>query len=319
MAARFGRLLCGSGGVLGAALVPAVRSAARCDNDAAAKPPSTSKATGGCDVECRVDADDPIIAAVVLFRHGARSAVFALPDAAEVPNVYATISAAPPHSVAAHVNGGRGHAQFARAGTPGLLTPVGWFHGEALGRRLRARYGDAAEVVTVRSTDTSRTVLTARAVLSGFEAPSGAVDIDVVPSPALGAGAEGCAALAAMLVEGRRVYRERDPGNAHARAEVARSFARCGVTPPTIIRVHDDCVARRFDGQPPSPCVDVSLCDLCTAESAREIRETLRSGGEAAARLSGGSMHLRLPYASPTPPLHQPYTTPTPHPLHPTP
>ena len=36
------------------------------------------------------------------------------------------------------------------------------------GRRMRRRYGDAVQVSATRSTDTSRTVLTAHAVLTGL-------------------------------------------------------------------------------------------------------------------------------------------------------
>jgi hypothetical protein len=57
-----------------------------------------------------------------------------------------------------------------------------------------------------------------------------------------------------------------------------------------MIAIHDDGIARRFEGLPPSQCVDVGLTDMASAEAAREVRAALAHGGEAAARLSAGRL-----------------------------
>ena len=78
---------------------------------------------------------------LVLFRHGARSPVWALPD--DDGQTYDAVTAAPPHAPGVTIS----NALKAWGGnTNGLLTTVGWAQGEALGRHLRSRYGAPAEV-----------------------------------------------------------------------------------------------------------------------------------------------------------------------------
>ena len=80
-----------------------------------------------------------VVAAAVVFRHGARAPVFQLPDCETPAPHYPTITSAPAHARAVDVVGG--HKWNRGEGTHGLLTTVGWAQGEALGRRIRARYG----------------------------------------------------------------------------------------------------------------------------------------------------------------------------------
>jgi hypothetical protein len=58
--------------------------------------------------------------------------------------------------------------------------------------------------------------------------------------------------------------------------------------------VHDDCQARRWHGKPPSPCVDVALCDAASREATREVMHALGAHGEPSWRLSAGPMCHRL-------------------------
>ena len=91
--------------------------------------------------ECDAAPAAPHITGVlVLFRHGARSPVFALPD--NDGQVYDAVTAAPPHAPEVTIS----NARNAWGGNKnGLLTTVGWAQGEALGRHLRRRYGAPAE------------------------------------------------------------------------------------------------------------------------------------------------------------------------------
>lgn len=243
-------------------------------------------------------AEPNIVGAVVVFRHGARSAIFQLPDGPGAE--YETINAPPAHAVRASVRNGKAAHRYAPQGAAGYLTTLGWAQGEALGRRLRRRYGEAVKVVATHSTDTSRTVLTAHAVLTGLLSTSedaigrssegtdsGDVSasqsrqttpsIDVIRGATLAMDI-GCAELALHLNAGRAHHRSSDAANQRTRAEVARAFgeerycaARC-----TLLAVHDDCVARHVHGHPPSPSVDPALCLLASRETAREVRAALR-------------------------------------------
>ena len=231
-----------------------------------------------------------VIGAVVLFRHGARSAIFHLPDGPSVR--YETITAAPPHAVRASVQNGKNCHKYAPPSAPGFLTPLGWKQGEALGRQMRKRYGDAATVSATHSTDTSRTVLTAHAVLTGFLEESASrpssmpqtlnaygpsiVSINVIRGATLALDI-GCAELALHLNAGRAKFRETDTANSQARAALRDAFgenyrpSQCG-----LLAVHDDCVARHVHGLPPSESVDMSLCELSSRETAREVRAAMR-------------------------------------------
>eukprot|EP00310_Coccolithus_braarudii_P024816 CAMPEP_0183357962 /NCGR_PEP_ID=MMETSP0164_2-20130417/47825_1 /TAXON_ID=221442 /ORGANISM="Coccolithus pelagicus ssp braarudi, Strain PLY182g" /LENGTH=322 /DNA_ID=CAMNT_0025531725 /DNA_START=235 /DNA_END=1200 /DNA_ORIENTATION=+ len=204
------------------------------------------------------------------------------------------MNAVPAGAATVAVHGGRRYARFAPHGAPGLLTDVGWAQGVAVGRRLYARYGlpddDGPEV---RSTDISRTVLTARAVLTGLyegkPVPNGLrIHVDTSPTMILDTT---CTPLAETLIAGRAIHRESDVANGSARAAVAQSFGAsydpqiCG-----LIAVHDDCIARRFAGLPPHAFVDVSLCDYASREAAREVRAALRHGDSLSAHLSAGPL-----------------------------
>ena len=105
---------------------------------------------------------------IVMFRHGARTPVFRLPDspANEVDWSSLVLKQAPTHAVPIDVQGGKSWnraaaAEQAQGKEPmrvnvssggGLLTNLGWSQGEALGRRLRAIYGtpslDSLEVIS---------------------------------------------------------------------------------------------------------------------------------------------------------------------------
>lgn len=234
-----------------------------------------------------------VFAAVVIFRHGARAPVFRLPDADHSPAVqYDTIGSAPPHSPPAHILDANYALHAAPPGSKGLLTSVGWAQGEALGRRLYAHYGRPAPP-RVRSTDVPRTLLTAQAVLSGLYAgrqppPELTIEVDrtqnmMVPTT--------CEPLVESLNEGRRLHRASD-GSARRAATLAAEAFGAHYDPKycSMIAIHDDGVARRFAGLPPSECVDVGLTDMATAEAAREVRAALAHGGAAAARLSAGRL-----------------------------
>ena len=43
----------------------------------------------------------------------------------------------------------------------------------------------------------------------------------------------------------------------------------------SVLNLHDDCQARRWHGKPPSPCVDVALCDAASREATREVMTAL--------------------------------------------
>lgn len=247
-----------------AAAVPGVVALAHHSSRSAAAEPEPAKVVG----------------AVVVFRHGARSAIFSLPDGPSA--TYETITAAPAHAVAVTVNNGKACHRFAAPGAPGFLSPLGWSQGESLGRRLRRRYGDKVIVTATHSTDTSRTVLTAHAVLTGLlggsdaRSPPPPTAIDVIRGATLAVDI-GCAELAFHLNAGRAEHRASDASNAYARSELAANFgrsfepAKCG-----LLAVHDDCVARHAHGLPPSNSVDNALCELASRETAREVRAALR-------------------------------------------
>ena len=161
-----------------------------------------------------------VVGAVVLFRHGARSAIFQVPDGPGAS--YETITAAPARAVPVRVNNGKACHRFAPPGAPGFLTDLGWAQGEALGRRMRRRYGVAAQVSATHSTDTSRTVLTAHAVLTGLN-PSAPGSIDVIRGAPLAIDI-GCAELAAHMDAGRAAHRATDAANRRTRAEIEANF-----------------------------------------------------------------------------------------------
>ncbi len=216
------------------------------------------------------------------------------------PLEYSTLRAPPPHAVPVSVVGGCAKNRGV-PGAPGLLTDVGWAQGEVLGRRLRMRYGLPAAAPVVCSTDVSRTVLTAHAVLSGIYGGDAA---SPTAPPALGITVDttgdlfpptsSCAALASSMNAGRSALRSGDEAHQRAREAVAVAFgadydpALC-----SMIALHDDCVARRFAGNAPSRCVDVALCDTASREAAREVRAALSHGGDHSARLSAGRLCRR--------------------------
>jgi len=57
----------------------------------------------------------------------------------------------------------------------------------------------------------------------------------------------------------------------HSKSVMSRSWV-CRVS---VLNVHDDCQARRWHGKPPSPCVDVALCDAASREATREVMTAL--------------------------------------------
>ena len=235
--------------------------------------------------ECDAAPAPPHVTGVlVLFRHGARSPVWALPD--DDGQTYDTVTAAPPHAPEVTIS----NALKAWGGNKnGLLTTVGWAQGEALGRHLRSLYGAPAEPPTVRSTDVMRTVLTAHAVLTGMysadaAAPEGMV-IEVERRTALHAPLW-CAPLATLMLAGREEARR----DARSQCAYTNLQAAYGGKRMAAIAVHDDCQARRFHAKDPSAAVDVALCDSATREAAREIATALATGGDEAARLSAGPL-----------------------------
>ena len=234
--------------------------------------------------ECNAAPAPHVTGVLVLFRHGARSPVWALPD--DDGQVYDAVTAAPPHAPEVTIS----NARKAWGGNKnGLLTTVGWAQGEALGRHLRSRYGAPAEPPTVRSTDVMRTVLTAHAVITGLyaadaAAPDGIV-IEVERRTALHAPLW-CTPLATLMLEGREEARR----DARSQCAYANLQAAYGGQRVAAIAVHDDCQARRFHAKDPSDAVDVALCDAATREAAREIATALANGGDETARLSAGPL-----------------------------
>ena len=239
-----------------------------------------------------------VVGAVVLFRHGARSPIFHLPDGPSAS--YETITKAPTGALSVRVNNGNGCHRSFPSGAPGCLTDLGWAQAEALGRRLRRRYGGAVQVSATHSTDTSRTVLTAHAVLTGLN-PSAPASIDVIRGAPLAIDI-GCAELAAHMEAGRAAHRATDAANRRTRAEIEANFGEAYVPGSCcLLAVHDDCVARHVHGHGPSPSVDLALCEQASRETAREVRAALRHsldstvGGGAvsnafAARLAAGQL-----------------------------
>ena len=196
-----------------------------------------------------------VYAAVVIFRHGARTPVFRLPDVDMGPAVhYETVHSAPAHSPPVRIVNGKHSLSTAPPGSSGLLTTVGWEQGEALGRRLAARYGRPVPP-RVRSTDVPRTVLTAHAVLSGLYAgslppPELVIEVDCTQNMMV---PTSCHPLVESLNEGRRVHRQTDETARHAAALAAESFGlEYNLKHCSMIAIHDDGVARRFAGHPPS-------------------------------------------------------------------
>jgi len=255
---------------------------------------------------------DPVLGSIVLFRHGARTPVFRLPDAAGDIDWKSEILEAPPgHAANIRVLGGRAwrrsaatQAQGDESGRVnageggGQLTKIGWAQGEALGRRLKTIYGQhAADDVEVFSTDMPRTVETAHAVLTGLmEQTDNPIDIRVeLPSPWIPT--TRCSQLAKMMRDGRENLRQNRPRPAaDTYKAINDAFAPILDGPPSfgILGVHDDCQARRWHGKPPSPAVDVALCDCASREASREVMAALGAGGIQAWRLSAGPMCYRL-------------------------
>lgn len=247
-------------------------------------------------------ADEPtVLGAVVLFRHGARAAIFQLPESIDNAEPYATINGPPAHAHPSKIVNGKMCHRFMPPSAPGYLTELGWQQGEALGRRLRRRYGEGATIEAVKTTDTSRTMLTAHAVLTGFHDPnlvgtdagsaSPAV-IEVVRGPALAVDI-GCSELAMSMGQGRAAHRALDAKNAEARATLTAAFATGGAPPskaPGLLAALDDCLARRAHGHPPSFSIESALCDVATREAAREVRAALRYDGFRAAKLAAGRL-----------------------------
>ena len=272
--------------------------------------------------EPSADSGPRTLGVVVLFRHGARSPVFSPPvsvgarrriwpcliscrrsltrrPSIESPlsvqdNVdnpaYETVHACPQHAAQVRMHGGKAYARYAPTGSPGNLTHLGWAQGEALGRRLRSHYGGGAELMACHSTDTQRTVLTACAVITGFE-PGTETPVDLhISCPALGIDTT-CLRLSALLSAGRAAHREADRSSREVRATLRRQFeeaanpAACGP-----LCAYDDCIARRAYGHPPSYALDPALCDCLQREAARELRAALRHGGDETLRLVGGRL-----------------------------
>ena len=258
----------------------------------AAKLPSAA-----CDNDRNTSIEErEVLGAVILFRHGARSAIFSLGDTANSkPPAYDTVHAPPQHAPPIKIaNGKNCHAQ-ALPGSPGFLTELGWEQGEALGRHLQRRYGASARISAVLSTDTSRTTLTAHAVLTGFFDKAlvspGSVptvlppaSIDVIRGAPLAVDI-GCNALAADMSDGRAAHRAGDSNNI-----VARQQFQGLIKTASLLSVLDDCIARRAHGISPSFRIDTSLCDIATREASREVRSALRYGGFKAARLAAGRL-----------------------------
>ena len=305
-ATSFGRRLAAYGAAA-AALGYSNETLATCESAAEAKAPN-------------------VLGAVILFRHGARSAIFQLPESVGESPPYNTVNGPPAHAHPSKVVNGKACHRFMPPGSPGYLTELGWQQGESLGRRLRKRYGQNATIEAVKTTDTSRTMLTAHAVLTGFFDPSlasGAASapmpavIDVVRGPALAVDI-GCSELALSMGAGRASHRTHDAKNNEARAALAAAFGASSTEGSTgLLAALDDCLARRAHGHPPSFSIDPALCDVATREAAREVRAALRHDGFRAAKLAAGRLchliatHVRdVQRASLTPPAAPPAPAP---------
>ena len=245
------------------------------------------------------ESDASVIGVIVLFRHGARAPVFSLPDSVLGEQGYDTLTTAPPHAYPVEVCGGKNYA--APPQTSGLLTRIGWAQGEALGRSLRGLYGppgDARHII-VQSTDVSRTVLTAQALLTGLVQTDRSTTLTpariTVESDSPMPIDTRCARLAKSMAAGRAAHRANDDGYRAIWRSLSVAFSSHislmshGSVPP-VIAVHDDCIARRFAGKPPSQAVDVMLCDWASREAAREARALLKWGGELSARMAAGRL-----------------------------
>ena len=104
-----------------------------------------------------------------------------------------------------------------------------------------------------------------------------------------------CAKLAECMMQARAEFRQNRPGVAAATQEaLRRAFGTLFDTGSfSVLGVHDDCQARRWHGKPPSPCVDVALCDSATREATREVMSALAAHGAKSWTLSAGPMcHL---------------------------
>lgn len=245
----------------------------------------------------------PVLGTVVIFRHGARTPVFRLPGGVghEVDWAREVLPAPPPHAAAIHVEGGQ--SWRVSAGSAGQLTSLGWAQGEALGRRLRMIYGPpAVDTLEVVSTDMRRTVETAHAVLTGLLLPGHKAPVAVhVESIGVGGGSPWvpntrCAALSEFMRTGREALRAKRSGlAASTHSAIEQAFGPL-YQPEAVglLGVHDDCQARRWHGKPPSPCVDVSLCDAASREATREAIAALSAHGQESWRLSAGPMCHRL-------------------------
>jgi hypothetical protein len=257
-----------------------------------------------------------------MFRHGARTPVFSLPDAslAESPDWQGLVlKAPPPHAVQIEVHGGNSwkrevSASQVQGNEPGRvnagagggqLTNLGWAQGEALGNRLRSTYGaprlDSLQVV---STDMPRTVETAHAVLTGLLRPHPPENTNIVinvlnPSPWVPH--TRCSKLAELMSRGREAFRQqlraegaRRGGAAHeTRLAISLVFGPLHDQQPiSVLAVHDDCQARRWHGLPPSPCVDVALCDAASREATREVMAALSAHGPPSWKLRCGIYNM---------------------------
>lgn len=183
-----------------------------------------------------------VLGAIVLFRHGARSPVFHLPDG-PTPHV-ATITAPPAHATTTRVL--PEHEGVWRSNERGLLSELGWAQAEALGRRLKARYGKPGQL-EVHSTDYSRTVLTAQGVLTGMLGADGTIEIevDVVepngPASVLHIPAGRCPPLAEFMNAGRMAHRS-TAASRHAKECVREAFgAQYEPRICTSLAIHDTC------------------------------------------------------------------------------
>jgi hypothetical protein len=279
-------------------------------------------AAGSRHLSTAAAADDQptVLGAVILFRHGARSAIFQLPESVDNSEAYATINGPPTHAHPSKIVNGKACHRFMPPSSPGYLTELGWQQGEALGRRLRRRYGERATIEAVKTTDTSRTMLTAHAVLTGFfdpnlvgaDASAAPAVIEVVRGPALAVDI-GCSELALSMGQGRAAHRALDAKNGEARAALAAAFADAGAPhakAPGLLAALDDCQARRAHGISPSFSIESALCDVATREAAREVRAALRYDGFRAAKLAAGRLcELIVAHLAP---MQQQHATPQP-------
>ena len=186
----------------------------------------------------------------------------------------------------------------------GQLTTLGWFQGEALGRRLRTMYGlHSVDSVEVVSTDMPRTVETAHAVLTGLMGKTDNAITIRVDTPSPWVPNTRCAQLAEMMQQGREQLRQNGPRPANdTQTALRQAFSKIlaqgpllpGSLPFGILAVHDDCQARRWHGKPPSPCIDVALCDAASREATREVMTALAAHGLPSYRLSAGPMCFHL-------------------------